>query len=754
MSLQEQWIVPSSEENTPPLPIHLLIEHLWRNWRVIAAFAVVAFVLSLAYVILTPATYKATAALLVDPRKANVTDANDVLPSFGADTAAVASQVEVLGSRNLLNAVIQQNNILTDPEFSDPSLLSRLTGGVAPTPNMIYDAFRDQLQVTRQGQTYVIYVSFLSKDPEKAARIANSVVNSYLGGQRSEKLEANDQVSGQLQERTAALRDTVAAAEAEVADYMAEHGIVETGSGDSLLMQKIELLNARVLDAKSDARAAESALDRAERNALLDPERAINAVGSAASEQLLNELSSLEAERASLSQTVGERHPQMMSLNSEIAQVRQQMNAAVERDVDRKRAEVEQARSNAVNMESDLEALRSQVHESNQQEVKLRDLQRRAAAAREVLQDFELRAEEVGQLDDMQRPDARVISSADVPPQADWPKAKLIVPVMTALGMFAGFGFVLLRAGLGPLRPRPEEDEEAFEANDMTHPATAAPAADAKNTPRHTFDTLLSSPLKFATEHEATPANAVSEHFLVPMELGALDPSVFDDPMGGAHPQVIRLLHRIVNEIKRNAFTNVVACTSSSHPVELGSLTQSLAQALHDAGNSVAIVDLSGNRSLQVSAFDGRCIFVNGTELSQIIARRKAGKRDEDPILIVEGDDRPIDGSWNAKAEDLTHVLDQLTGTVDFVFVFVPDRFSLPQHAWNAIGFELILADEAAYWDTADAMAPAAPMIAGVVRIAEHRGAFDPSPEGRSASADRASAEAQIRSRIWQDAWA
>ncbi len=109
----------------------------------------------------------------VDPRTPKVTDASEVLSSYGQDSAAIASQVEVHVSSNVLQKVIASQNIINDPSTPRAALLS------------IFPANQRRMKMPSwrlSGRTWKScarddlchHVSYTSNDPNKAARIANA----------------------------------------------------------------------------------------------------------------------------------------------------------------------------------------------------------------------------------------------------------------------------------------------------------------------------------------------------------------------------------------------------------------------------------------------------------------------------------------------------------------------------------------------------------------------------------------------------
>ena len=76
--------------------------------------------------------YTATASMLVDTRDSRAVNFNNVLPGIGADSAAIASQVNVIRSQELLNTVFDEQHIAKDPELCRPR--PRISGLLSAIP--------------------------------------------------------------------------------------------------------------------------------------------------------------------------------------------------------------------------------------------------------------------------------------------------------------------------------------------------------------------------------------------------------------------------------------------------------------------------------------------------------------------------------------------------------------------------------------------------------------------------------------------
>src|SRR5450756_1594800 len=172
-----------------------------RGW--IIGPTLLAAVLSIAAVNLVTPRYKSEARILVDGRE-NVFlrpngERNDERTALDAE--AVTSPVQLLLSRDLAREIIKKNKLAERPEF-DPvlqglsplkSLLALFGIGRDPfslTPEeRVLDAYFDRFTAYAVDKSRVVVIEFQSRDPELAARVANSIAEGYLVLQQNARQE-------------------------------------------------------------------------------------------------------------------------------------------------------------------------------------------------------------------------------------------------------------------------------------------------------------------------------------------------------------------------------------------------------------------------------------------------------------------------------------------------------------------------------------------------------------------------------------
>ena len=428
---------------------------LWRRRLTVLASVGVALALALAYLAVTRPVYTATASLLIDPRDARPTGFESVLPGIGPDSAAVASQVFVMESRDLLMAVFDSEGIGKDAEFTEGGLLSLFTG--AESKDAAFRRFQRRVTVERAGLTYVIDVSFKSRDPDKAARIANAIVERYRSGLAGERETANSDVRARLSGRIGPLQQNVADAERAIAAFKAEHRILDPAAGGTLQSQ-IDQITERLTAARADADKAEArhaqALATGTGPAGFD--RLAQILSSPATDKLREDYNRRAADLASQETIYQPRHPAIRRLRSEMEGTKRLMAAEAARITRELKAQSDIATQTVAALETKLDALRQDAQESERALVELRRLEAKAQAARSVLDDVMKRAEETAQMGGLQRAEARVIGAAAPPTQPTWPLPFLLLPVSAGLGLVAGCALALA-CGRPAETPKPPE---------------------------------------------------------------------------------------------------------------------------------------------------------------------------------------------------------------------------------------------------------------------------------------------------------
>lgn len=237
-SAEAAWGAPQEPAQTMTLADAMVF--LRQQFWLIAGAVAVMLGLAILYVLLAPATYVGRAELLIEPGKQRALWQDNGAVDLTIDNAQVESQVEVLQSERIANDVIDKLGLIHDPEF-------RTSGSDYERRRAALGHFENSLSARRVGQSYVIELSFRSRDPEKAAEIANAVTDAYLRDQQQAKQDVANQASQWMESQIAELGVELNTAAAAAQEFRVSHGISETGntSGQPQLIDKLTALEAK-----------------------------------------------------------------------------------------------------------------------------------------------------------------------------------------------------------------------------------------------------------------------------------------------------------------------------------------------------------------------------------------------------------------------------------------------------------------------------------------------------------------------------
>jgi len=230
-----------------PFKLREMLEILFRDrWRIGLAFAI-SFGVVLVAALLVPARYPSDARLLVrlgheyvyvaEPSGA----ASGAMPVWFSRDEALNAETEILSSGDVVRGAITRVGLA----HLYPSLAKGRNDPQRPKLDEAVDKFRKAFTAELVKDSTVLRLSFSHPDPVVAQQALQALVASYLDRRRAVFSDAHVRFLG---EQAAQAGQRLAAAEARLAAFKREHGIVNYEQQMTLLLQQgneIELqLNA------------------------------------------------------------------------------------------------------------------------------------------------------------------------------------------------------------------------------------------------------------------------------------------------------------------------------------------------------------------------------------------------------------------------------------------------------------------------------------------------------------------------------
>ncbi len=445
-------VVSNSPSELADVDIRAIWQALVRKRAWIIVPTVSALLLSLTIVNLITPRYKSEARILIDGRENVFLRPNgERNEERGAvDAEAVTSQVQLLLSRDLAREVIKKNKLAELPEF-DPvlrgisplrSLLSLVGIGRDPlqmTPEeRVLDSYFDRLTAYAVDKSRVVVIEFQSRDPDLAARVANSIADGYLALQQAARQNQAKSASQWLLVEIEGLRKKVADAEARADEFRTKSNLFVGTNNTSLSNQQLGELNSQLntarglkSDAESKAKLIRQMLDSGK------PIEASEVLNSELVRRLSEQRVTLRAQLAEQSSTLLDRHPRILELKAQLSDIDRQIReeaGKISRSLEND-ARIASARSD--NLNKSLDQSKQQAASTNGQDVQLRSFEREAKAQRDLLESYLAKYREATTRENIEAApaDGRIISRAIVSNTPAYPK-KLPIVLIATLAMF------------------------------------------------------------------------------------------------------------------------------------------------------------------------------------------------------------------------------------------------------------------------------------------------------------------------------
>jgi uncharacterized protein involved in exopolysaccharide biosynthesis/Mrp family chromosome partitioning ATPase len=437
-----------------------------------------------------PSSYSSTAVVMLDPRKNNITGRSEILSELPTDPSSVQNQIQIITSRDLAGQVIQRLSLADDKEFNRARAdfpLNLLASGLTPDEqhSMVVDSFLKHLTAEAEGLSSAVSVSFSTQDPEKSARIANAIVDAYVGSQVQQKAEAAQRTTAWLNDRIRELSRQAQAADEAVQSYKAANNLNDAGQGtQSLVDQQLGVINTQLVQARADLAEKQATYEHVA--GLVKTGHAAD-VSSVVASPLMVQLRQQQADairnEADIDSKYGPKHPKRIAIESQLRDLDSKVEQEAQRIAGSAANDVAVARAQVQSVQASLANTRGQSNAQNFARVKLKALEANAASTRTMYEAFVTRLREAQDQDAVDTADARIISHGAVPAKPSSPPRLIIfcasIPAGFLLGLLCALAMERIgyEAGAGARKTAAREDAGAPIIGVVPH-ALAPRAAD------------------------------------------------------------------------------------------------------------------------------------------------------------------------------------------------------------------------------------------------------------------------------------
>lgn len=438
---------------------------LLRRW-LIAAFVVAAAIAMTVATFLMKPVYQASATMLIEPTKAQVSAQDDGLGGNSAARDYVQTQVEVLKSREVAQRVIQALDLRKqrefDPDIDDRNVIQRglsaalkqlgLDSEPAATDAVkdeldhaaMIDRFESRLTVEPLRQSQLLRISFESRDPALAALAANGVVQAYIQTEIDARTRTVKNSSAWLQLRVKELKEKLDVSERKLQDYRESMGLVDDKGAYSGNRRQADELTHRLVEARvrrSEAEEAYNQVKAAQARGNLDSVPAV--IRSPAVLRVRDVQADAERRAADAEIRFGHNHPAYIDAMNDLKAAKANTARITQSIVDSVVKEYTAAKAIEQSIADELARSKDSIQDANRKGIDESDLLREVDSNRQIYQTFLGREKELAAAD-TQMSSARLLEWAVAPVDPIKPAKFKLISVASALGLFAGIAAALL----------------------------------------------------------------------------------------------------------------------------------------------------------------------------------------------------------------------------------------------------------------------------------------------------------------------
>jgi succinoglycan biosynthesis transport protein ExoP len=428
------------------------------------------------YVAITPPQFTADATVLIEPGKIKQGD-KSVYVENPVDTVTIESQIQVLRSDSLARSVVEKlhlEGISTQeklpPVFS--SDLNRLRGlfhrteqvSAADPVRESVEFILNRLKVERAGTSFAVHVSFVASSPQRAAQVANAIVEAYFERQTQEINETIRQTKTWLEKRIQEVRQRSTDADKAVADFKAKNNILQSNKG-SLNDQQISELSTRLETARTSTSEAQARLDRIDQILRSgDAGTVTDTLNNAIINDLRRKYLELTHREAEWSARLGSNHGAVINVRRQLRETRESLRDELARIAEAYKSDYEIAKQRQAAVERELANAVAEAKLADQAQIKLHVLENNA---RNLQMEYENLAQQDAQSSERAAwpgVEARFLTRASPPLEERYQKSLLILAAAPFAGFALGLGLGFLRDSFETGFRTPRQVAEALQA--------------------------------------------------------------------------------------------------------------------------------------------------------------------------------------------------------------------------------------------------------------------------------------------------
>lgn len=386
--------------------------------------------------LLMPNKYVATTSVLLDVKTPDpligLSLAGMAMPSY------MATQTEIITSERVGQSVVKLLKLDENPQIREQWLSA--TKGKVQLIVWLGKLLSKKLIAKPSLESNVINISFSSEDPAFASTVANAFAQAYINTNLELKVEPARQYAQWFQIRVAGLRTELESAQARLAAFQKETGMVSAGNK----MPSVENTKIAELSGQLVLTEGQSADLLSKKKYIDSGDTLTDVMQNPVILNLKSELIRQEGKLQEASLNLGQNNPQYQAMESQIASLKQKMAEETRKILDSINTANSINKQKKSELKATIESQKQQVIEDLAQRDQIAVLERDVESAQRAYDTVVQHYAESNLQSQSNQTNISVLNPASVPIDPSSPRIVLYLIISVFVGMLIGVGAALV----------------------------------------------------------------------------------------------------------------------------------------------------------------------------------------------------------------------------------------------------------------------------------------------------------------------
>jgi polysaccharide biosynthesis transport protein len=357
------------------------------RWKILAAIAVSVIAAIIISARLTP-IYESTATIDIDRRiPSSVLGQDSAQASLNDADQFLATQVKLIESDSVLRPVAEKYHLR---ELENPDWARK---GLAHTEAEDTPVILRRLSVTRPPNTYLLLISYRSKDKRLAADVANGIAQSYIEHTYDIRYRAAAGLSRFMEKQLEELKAKMERSSAALAQFERELNVISPEQKTNILSARLLQLNTEYTNAQADRVRKEAAWESIQSDSMAAA--AVSTQGDAL-KKLTESYDEAQEKMADVRTRFGINHPEYKRAAASVAEAKQLLQSTKDNIRDRVNVEYREAVAREQMLQKAVAETKAEFDRMNANSFDYQTLKRGADADKQLYDELVRKIKEAG----------------------------------------------------------------------------------------------------------------------------------------------------------------------------------------------------------------------------------------------------------------------------------------------------------------------------------------------------------------------